>query len=1323
MSIGNPGFRGGIGGLRQQFQRPQFQPQFQQQMQQQPQQMQFNPQMQQQMLARQRAMQQWGSVPERTDVGSAIRPTTRLIDALPQQAMIAPQQITGFPAPRPYGGGPGFAKPLSPPPSAPSQAGGGAGGPPTSWKMSIEPMAGGGMIPGYHEGGNVGAHEHGGNEASDSAGGEVPRGVVNNNPHNLKDDGSQWKGWDKTSKDGDFIVFDDPAHGMRAGMRNHLTHFNRDGANTIDKLLDIASPRWDNEDFESYANMVARDLGVGRDEPIDLNDREVGGRFARSVANFELGIQGDPWGDAYEEGLDLAYGKNKASGGIISLARGGMIPGYHSGGSIGKHTHGPDTHLPEGYPGEAGGWQRSINTYSSGFGAPVADTVYFNPETGEESYLSLPGRERREKDFERAILSRDLRRRGVSDADYSREMTGDMFAPGAMEEKARLAREYRRAWPHSVPQESDISDRVGAEELIGEMVSDPKIPYEILSSSRGRRMLGEEFGEAVVDSVLAEQKPSYLRGEPTIRSSFGIRRPDLDDAEVPLWGDVAYRRRMRSLRPMNRASGGIIGLRGGGEVPMVLVDGEYIPAYFWGGLKKFAGKVGKAALKAAPVAAMFIPGIGPVAAGAIGGISGALSKKIEGGSWGDSLQSGIMTGMASAAGRKAVQGIHGGFTGRTAAEAAQKAARESGASVWEGKLAYRDALDKFAGETNLWGKAGSALEGLSGAGGALAAAAPFVGGMGQGGGGGGGGGVRGWSTVSGPAQRRGGDTTATPGGLGWSSKGMFSPSVEYDYRTTGAPKRRNAAAGGLYASRHFGGGRIPGYRFGGDVVAEEEYGWLEAPRGAAAWRKKPKKGKKGKKGKQKKIMGGKKLTKKDMEEMSRQHQAAYGGGAQTFNQGFNPRGGPGPAPIAPPVGSAIRDVVPETMSGMSGADRFAAYTGGYTPEYDRSTPRYDPKAAIPQLNPDSPRYDPDLVEEVEEARVEESQQRVEQTGTPEFDPSGDQWWDSGVKLPEHEYSSKVHDARLRDEKWQEQQRIEEGWEAEQTGGGPGGYQMTGEEHFAEEKEAQENMEATKAAADAATAANVIAQENWTPTPQPGPGDPNPNQAYWDGPQQPQQPQWPQRPQQPQWPQQPQQPQQQPPPIGSPFAGGFDPNAMPTTAAQFTEAGLPAAASMLDRINQAPVIEDYTTQRAEGGVIEESAGEDVIPNEIIDVVSKAVMNGDEETIMAFKDAVVPDIFSPQEFEVFMIDIESDVMSRQQGLPTGPPAGLPSGPPVGPPSGPPVGPPVGPPSGPPVGLPMQVGGLIPGNGDAMADDIITMADEGTADAQKIAITSGE
>jgi len=39
------------------------------------------------------------------------------------------------------------------------------------------------------------------------------------------------------------------------------------------------------------------------------------------------------------------------------------------------------------------------------------------------------------------------------------------------------------------------------------------------------------------------------------------------------------------------------------------------------------------------------------------------------------------------------------------------------------------------------------------------------------------------------------------------------------------------------------------------------------------------------------------------------------------------------------------------------------------------------------------------------------------------------------------------------------------------------------------------------------------------------------------------------------------------------------------------------------------------------------------------------------------------------------------------------------------------------------PMQSGGMIPGNGDAMADDIRLVADAGTADAQPIDISSGE
>ena len=114
--------------------------------------------------------------------------------------------------------------------------------------------------------------------------------------------------------------------------------------------------------------------------------------------------------------------------------------------------------------------------------------------------------------------------------------------------------------------------------------------------------------------------------------------------------------------PMYAGGGGLYGLAGGGQVPMVLVNGGYIPAYGIGDwIKKKAGQIGKLALKAAPIAASFIPGIGPMAAGLIGGIGKAGSTLVEGGSFSDALQKGIMSGMGSYAGRKGVMGAKKGW--------------------------------------------------------------------------------------------------------------------------------------------------------------------------------------------------------------------------------------------------------------------------------------------------------------------------------------------------------------------------------------------------------------------------------------------------------------------------------------------------------------------------------------------------------------------------------------------------------------------------------------------------------------------------------------
>ena len=150
------------------------------------------------------------------------------------------------------------------------------------------------------------------NDPGDYATNEIPRGVRNNNPHNLKDSGDRWQGWDGTSTDEDFIVFNSPEDGMRAGMMNHLTHFVDYGDTTVEKLLERASPRSDNPNFDEYADYVAEKLGVDRDQQINLENENVGRRFALAVANFELGAQSDPWGGAYEAGLNAAYRGHRA---------------------------------------------------------------------------------------------------------------------------------------------------------------------------------------------------------------------------------------------------------------------------------------------------------------------------------------------------------------------------------------------------------------------------------------------------------------------------------------------------------------------------------------------------------------------------------------------------------------------------------------------------------------------------------------------------------------------------------------------------------------------------------------------------------------------------------------------------------------------------------------------------------------------------------------------------------------------------------------------------------------------------------------------------
>jgi hypothetical protein len=97
----------------------------------------------------------------------------------------------------------------------------------------------------------------------------------------------------------------------------------------------------------------------------------------------------------------------------------------------------------------------------------------------------------------------------------------------------------------------------------------------------------------------------------------------------------------------------------------------------------FWGTLGKIALKVAPIAAAFIPGVGIPLAMAIGGATSAASKKIEGGSWKDALVAGGIGAGTSAVGAGALKGIGptSGLLAKVGAGAAGKAAGTGAAGM------------------------------------------------------------------------------------------------------------------------------------------------------------------------------------------------------------------------------------------------------------------------------------------------------------------------------------------------------------------------------------------------------------------------------------------------------------------------------------------------------------------------------------------------------------------------------------------------------------------------------------------------------------------
>lgn len=126
------------------------------------------------------------------------------------------------------------------------------------------------------------------------------RGIRNNNPMNIRADGTQWRG--AVGDDGEFVQFDSPVMGIRAAARILRTYRQKYGLSTIGGIVSRWAPPSEN-DTASYIKSVA--AKVGKIADADLSDSDYPALMAAMIYH-ENGKQPYPQGDI-QAGFEMGF--------------------------------------------------------------------------------------------------------------------------------------------------------------------------------------------------------------------------------------------------------------------------------------------------------------------------------------------------------------------------------------------------------------------------------------------------------------------------------------------------------------------------------------------------------------------------------------------------------------------------------------------------------------------------------------------------------------------------------------------------------------------------------------------------------------------------------------------------------------------------------------------------------------------------------------------------------------------------------------------------------------------------------------------------------
>ena len=117
----------------------------------------------------------------------------------------------------------------------------------------------------------------------------LPRGLRNNNPLNIRISSTPWRGKITENTDGAFEQFISLEYGLRAGLVNIRTYIKRDRLDSISVIIPKWAPALDGNDVRAYVRLVSNKSGVPATRRLSYNDRFELCRIVWAMAWVECG--------------------------------------------------------------------------------------------------------------------------------------------------------------------------------------------------------------------------------------------------------------------------------------------------------------------------------------------------------------------------------------------------------------------------------------------------------------------------------------------------------------------------------------------------------------------------------------------------------------------------------------------------------------------------------------------------------------------------------------------------------------------------------------------------------------------------------------------------------------------------------------------------------------------------------------------------------------------------------------------------------------------------------------------------------------------------